>query len=43
MTRGVPATFELDLDALFELGLGAMLDGLRPLVDGPARLIRPRA
>jgi hypothetical protein len=31
------ASFELDIDSLFELGLARLLDGFSPLVEGRAR------
>jgi hypothetical protein len=39
MMEGIPASFELDMDALFELGLARLLDGFAPLVErrAPAR------
>ncbi|MFC4118453.1 GntR family transcriptional regulator [Nonomuraea zeae] len=33
--------FDLDLDWLFEFGLGPLLDGLTPLLDGPTPLVEP--
>jgi DNA-binding transcriptional regulator YhcF (GntR family) len=33
MTRGLPSTFRVDLDALFEMGLGVMLDGLAGMIE----------
>jgi hypothetical protein len=38
MTRGLPDTFQVDLDALLEMGLGAMLDGFAEMIEGS----RPR-
>jgi DNA-binding transcriptional regulator YhcF (GntR family) len=37
MMHGISASFELDIDALFELGLARMLDGFAPLVEGRTR------
>jgi Tetracyclin repressor-like, C-terminal domain len=34
MTRGLPDTFRVDLDALFEMGLRAMLDRFAGMVEG---------
>ena len=34
MTRGLPDTFRVDLDALFEMGLDAMLDGFAGMIEG---------
>ncbi|MGZ9932199.1 TetR/AcrR family transcriptional regulator C-terminal domain-containing protein [Streptomyces sp. NC-S4] len=34
--------YDLRLDALFDLGLGALLDGLTPLVEGRGRCLGPR-
>ncbi|MER6447489.1 GntR family transcriptional regulator [Streptomyces venezuelae] len=34
--------YDLRLDALFDLGLGALLDGLTPLVEGGGRSLGPR-
>jgi AcrR family transcriptional regulator len=34
MLRGIPDQFDLDLDALFELGLRTLLDGFAPLIEG---------
>lgn len=34
--------YDLRLDALFELGLGALLDGLTPVVEGRGRSLGPR-
>jgi len=34
MMQGISPAFELDLDALFEPGLGRLLDGFTPLVKG---------
>lgn len=42
MTRGIPASFELDLDDLFEHGLKALLDGFAPHLDGRAGAPRRR-
>jgi hypothetical protein len=33
----MPASFELDIDSLFELGLARLLDGFSPLVEGRVR------
>ena len=37
MMQGIPASFDLDMDALFELGLARLLDGFTPLVEGRSR------
>jgi len=39
MMQGIPPLFELDIDALFELGLARLLDGFAPLIErrSPAR------
>ncbi|NVB82431.1 MAG: GntR family transcriptional regulator [Kofleriaceae bacterium] len=37
MMHGISSSFELDIDALFELGLARLLDGFTPLVEGRAR------
>jgi hypothetical protein len=37
MTHGIPVTFALDLDRLFEFGLRAMLDGFAVMIDGQRR------
>jgi Tetracyclin repressor-like, C-terminal domain len=36
MLKEIPASFELDLDTLFELGLARLLDGFTPLIEAPA-------
>jgi AcrR family transcriptional regulator len=33
MLQGIGPSFELDLDALFEMGLSAMLDGFTPMIE----------
>jgi hypothetical protein len=37
MMRGISPSFELDIDALFELGLARLLDGFTPLIEGRSR------
>ena len=37
MLGGIPDQFDLDLDALFELGLRALLDGFAPIIEGRRR------
>lgn len=38
MLAGLSDNFDMDLDHLFEFGLGPLLDGLAPLLDGPGRI-----
>lgn len=37
MMQGIGASFEIETDALFELGLAAMLDGFAPAIEGKRR------